>query len=102
MSIVFKNNFYHQYDMTSLSGSFYNLFKDCTGLIDASKLCLPATTIKSYGYMFYGCTNLVYSPIVLPATTIAISDAYTYMFYNCTSLLTTPEICATEFTAGSS
>ena len=65
---------------------FSNLFRDCTNLIDASNLILPATTLVNYCYeeMFYGCTSLVKAP-ELPATTLTIG-CYQYMFYGCTML----------------
>ena len=75
--------------------TFYNLFKNCTNIVDASKLVLPSTILKNYCYdhMFYGCTSLTTAP-ELPATTLA-SDCYEYMFYGCTSLTTAPELPAT-------
>ena len=67
-----------------------NLFKNCTGLIDASGLILPATTLTSKCYlsMFEGCTSLISAP-ELPATTLA-TECYHYMFRGCTSLTTAP------------
>ena len=74
---------------------FYHLFDNCTGLIDASKLLLPATTLTAscYGYMFKGCTNLTAAP-KLPAT-ILTNKCYISMFEGCTSLTTAPELPAT-------
>ena len=75
--------------------TFYCMFSDCTGLTDASKLLLPATTLaySCYEYMFAGCTSLVTAP-ELPATTLA-ENCYDTMFYNCTSLTTAPALPAT-------
>lgn len=75
---------------------FYHLFDNCTGLIDASKLLLPATTLTNYcySYMFNNCTGLTGAPTILPATTLK-SNCYGYMFKGCTSLTTTPELSAT-------
>ena len=75
--------------------TFYNLFRECTGLTDASNLVLSTTTLVNncYSNMFYGCTSLTTAP-ALPATTLA-SSCYSSMFYNCNSLTTAPELPAT-------
>lgn len=74
---------------------FFKLFANCTNIVDASKLLLPAATLtmECYRSMFYGCTSLVNAP-VLPATTLAV-DCYKDMFRNCTSLTAAPELPAT-------
>ena len=104
---------------------FSKLFENCTYLVDASNLVLPATTLVNYCYhrMFYGCTSLTKAPKLpattltnncyyemfrdctslttapeLPATTLAM-DCYQYMFYGCTSLITAPELPATTLAA---
>ena len=81
---------------TASSEAFPNMFKDCTGLTDASQLMLPATTVGNMSYydMFYNCTSLTAAP-ELPATTIA-QQCYQSMFYNCTSLTAAPELPATD------
>lgn len=64
---------------------FKNLFKNCTTLIDASELSLPKITQKScYEGMFYGCTSLTTSPILISKT--ITEDCYKDMFYGCSSL----------------
>ena len=78
-------------DTTTLStGSFFALFKNCTGLKSAEDLLLPATTLTQscYAEMFYGCTGLTTAP-ALPATTLYHS-CYNSMFNGCTSLTTAP------------
>ena len=93
MSLLNKENFDK---LTSVpSSSFNGLFSNCTGLTDASKLLLPATTLAKscYENMFYNCTSLTKTP-ELPATTLA-NRCYRYMFYNCTSLTTASELPAT-------
>ena len=62
------------------------LFRYCTGLIDASKLILPATILKErcYADMFRDCTNLVISP-ELPAINFAFR-CHADMFHACTNL----------------
>ena len=59
---------------------------NCTGLTNADKLVLPATTLADYCYrqMFYGCTSLTSAP-EFPATTLA-DYCYDSMFYGCTNL----------------
>lgn len=78
--------------------AFAKLFSFCPGLVDASNLVLPATTLtfRCYIGMFYGCTSLTTAP-ELPATTLA-STCYTGMFRGCTSLTTSPELPATTLT----
>lgn len=76
--------------------AFANLFTNCVGLVDASNLRLPATTLSSncYEQMFAGCTSLTMPPMMLPATTLNIS-CYSSMFKNCTALTNVPVILAT-------
>lgn len=80
-------------------GCFESVFSGC-GIVDASLLELPATTLNDECYcdMFSDCTSLVAAP-ALPATTLA-RDCYQYMFAGCTSLLETPELPATELVRG--
>ena len=98
-----KGNIMSLIDSTNFSGlttlesayTFSYLFYGCTGLTDASKLILPATTLAAVCYynMFQGCTSLTTTP-ELPATTLA-QRCYDGMFYGCTSLTTAPELPAT-------
>ncbi len=85
----------------SLEGAafaFYDLFKDCTGLMSAPEL--PATELASscYSIMFSGCTGLTSAP-ELPATTLD-GACYSFMFSGCTGLTSAPELPATTL-AGS-
>ena len=77
------------------TSAFTGLFQLCTGLTDASKLLLPATTLANccYSSMFSGCTSLTTTP-ELPATTLA-DNCYYQMFYGCSSLTTAPSLPAT-------
>ena len=94
MSLINPTNFS---TLTTLESNytFYILFAACTGLTDASKLLLPATTLTEscYNGMFEDCTSLTTAP-QLPATTLA-QICYCSMFYGCTSLTTAPELPAT-------
>lgn len=78
------------------SGLFQYLFYNCSTIVDASRLELPATTLADdcYGYMFSGCTSLVNAP-ELPAKTLA-DYCYSSMFEYCTSLINAPELPAEE------
>ena len=76
------------------SGLFQYLFYNCSTIVDASRLELPAMTLAEdcYRYMFSGCSSLTTAP-ELPATTLAKS-CYTNMFEGCTSLTTARELPA--------
>ena len=97
MSIVYGENFA---DQTILKDSILvGAFSDCTGLVNAENLILPAlsfTTSANYPYMemFKGCTNLIKGPKLLPATAL-VKNCYERMFQGCTSLATAPELPAT-------
>ena len=96
MSLVDSENFVTAVTLdTTKTYTFAALFQKCTGLTDASKLMLPATTLANSCYynMFQGCSSLMATP-ELPATTLADS-CYSSMFDNCISLTTPPELPAT-------
>ena len=96
MSLIYGDNFKNKRTFPSnSSNNFYGLFKNCTTLISAKNIILPATTLTEGGYrdMFMGCSSLNEAP-VLPATTLA-KNSYNAMFQDCTSLLTAPELPAT-------
>ena len=82
------------------SGLFQYLFYNCSTIVDASRLELPAMTLAEdcYRYMFSGCSSLTTAP-ELPATTLAKS-CYTNMFEGCTSLTTARELPATTLATG--
>ena len=75
--------------------AFVDLFANCTKLISASDLKLPATTLanRCYCSMFEGCSNLKIAP-ELPATTLADS-CYRSMFEGCSNLKIAPKLPAT-------
>ena len=74
---------------------FARLFYQCSGLISAENLVLPASTLTNNCYegLFYNCTSLKKAP-VLPAESMA-DYCYRYMFYGCTSLESAPKLPAT-------
>lgn len=96
MSLLFGDNFRGQ---TSLSGkdyAFTSLFSGCSGLINAERLALPATTLslECYAHMFSGCINLTkVSENLLPATALT-NYCYQRMFRSCYSLTTVLELPA--------
>ena len=71
-------------------------FHECTNLINAQNLVLPANVlhIDCYEYMFTGCTKLISAPKELPAKVLA-SYCYAHMFSGCTSLINAPKLPAT-------
>lgn len=89
---------------------FHEFFKDISSLVSAKNLVLPATTLKTVSYtaMFENCTNLRYSPLILPADYGSYYDSesilngrgaypvtlgdYERMFSGCTNLITCPII----------
>ena len=97
MSLIDSSNFATATTLTT-SYTFYNLFRNCTGLTSAEKLVLPATTLANYCYekMFFYCPNLTAVP-ELPATTLA-NYCYDEMFSDCKNLTTAPELPATVLT----
>ena len=93
MSLIYGDDFKNKLTISS-NNTFANLFKNCTKLVSAENLILPATTLKNfcYYYMFAGCTSLTVAP-ELPATTLA-QYCYGSMFQGCTSLATAPALPA--------
>lgn len=78
-----------------------NLFYKQTALRSAKDLGFEAKSMSDnnsvYSGMFNGCTNLLYAPKVLPATTLTL-NCYRGMFRNCSSLVNAPELPATTLT----
>lgn len=93
MSLVSGDNF----KSSSLSSTyvFERLFFQCSGLISAENLVLPASTLTSncYDGLFYNCSSLKKAP-ALPAKTLA-EYCYRYMFFGCSSLESAPKLPAT-------
>ena len=99
MSLIYGDDFKNKLTISS-TYAFYGLFKDCTNLVSAKNLVLPATTLANgcYQNMFNKCTSLTTAP-ELPATVLA-SNCYQYMFGGCTSLTTAPALPATTLAGG--
>ena len=94
MSLIYGDDFKNKLTI-SRDNTFANLFKNCTKLVSAENLILPATALATWCYasMFYGCTSLTTAP-ALPATTLK-NYCYYQMFSKCTSLKTAPALPAT-------
>lgn len=94
MSLIYGDNFIGQTTLRN-TRQFASLLWNCSGLISAEHLILPATTLTNlcYNSMLNSCPNLIKAP-ELPATTLAI-NCYGGIFKNCTSLTTAPELPAT-------
>lgn len=94
MSLINSTNFENLNTLTS-ERTFYSLFYNCSKLVSAENLLLPAMTLTRdcYGSMFVSCTSLTTAP-ALPATALA-DYCYAGMFHNCSSLTTAPELPAT-------
>ena len=96
MSLLWSNDYEGRLSFSGTAGyQFLELFRGCTNLVDASELELPAisASIRSYGSMFSGCTNLESAPRILPAFNVG-ERAYNEMFYSCSKLTKAPEIQA--------
>ena len=95
MSMLFGDNAANNFSLAFKQYAFYNLFYNCTNIVNVDSNFLPATTLAEfcYNHMFDGCTSLTTAP-ELPATTLAFG-CYGYMFQNCSRLTTAPELPAT-------
>ena len=62
MSLIYGDDFKNKLAINDYA--FYGLFRDCTNLVSAENLILPATTLASYCYenMFQDCTSLTKAP----------------------------------------
>ena len=100
MSLYYGENCAGQTDLLGKNYTFSSLFADCTGLVSAETLQLPATTLADYCYssMFENCINLISAP-VLPATSLA-ECCYGSMFEDCISLVSAPALPATTLKEG--
>ena len=94
-SMLFGDSAKNNRSLSSKPYAFYQLFKNCTTLVNCVSNPLNASELSDscYKSMFEGCINLKTAP-ELPATTLA-DNCYCRMFYGCTSLTTAPELPAT-------
>ena len=101
MSLYYGDDFKDKVDLTGKPYAFRRLFQNNGNIIDASNLCLPATTLSESCYRnFFNCpgsvgvSNLLYAPKILPAMTLTDS-CYNTFFQNCWKLKTAPKLPAT-------
>ena len=97
MSLLFGDNFEDKTDLTGYDYVFCRLFEFCEGIVDASELQLPATTLAPGCYlsMFSYCYSMKKAP-TLPAA-ILVYNCYAQMFYN--SKLNYIKMLATDISA---
>lgn len=104
MSLINSTNFSTLTAFTEGSTNHFDrMFQNCTGLISAENLVLPAVRLgqETYFAMFQGCTSLTTAPKQIGAenTTWMFTSTYNYtcrsMFSGCTSLTTAPALPAT-------
>ena len=95
MSLISGDTFANANVLTA-NYALSRLFWQCSTLISAENLIMPATTLTNncYQNMFYGCGGLTTALSVLPATTLA-DNCYSNMFAYCTGLTETPQLPAT-------
>ena len=95
-SLLFGDNAATNYSLAEYSYAFYKLFYNCTSVVNVSSTFLPAMAVSSYcyGYMFYGCSNLIDAPN-LPSLTLS-GSCYYYMYYGCSSMTNPGEVSATS------
>lgn len=90
---------------TDLPRNCYNsMFSGCTALRTAPEIMAgeDATVGQAACYnMFTDCTNLIQAPSVLRPRTINVNQVYYNMFLNCTSLQRGPDVWATTIKSGS-
>ena len=96
MSLYYGDDFIDKNDLTYKTYAFSKLFYNCSKLINAENLILPATKLvdSCYENMFNECQNLLTVP-ELPATSLA-DRCYVNMFSSCYSLTTAPDLPATK------
>ena len=94
MSLIYGDDFKNNSTISS-TYALVGIFRECTNLVSAENLILPATTLAMGCYcgMFKDCTRLTTAP-ELPATTLT-DYCYSNMFEGCKSLTTAPELPAT-------
>ena len=97
MSLFYGVNFQDNTEFDSnYSAHCVGMFYGFKGLVDASKLIMPAKTLTkwSYGHMFQSSQQLKYPPII-EMNDIQAASACKYMFYGCSALLETPKLYPT-------
>lgn len=97
MCLLYGDNFKNKKTIPT-AYVFTNLFNSAK-VKDASKLLLPATTLKTGCYLNFFLGSTITTPPTLPATTLTAS-CYEGMFANCASLTTAPSLPSTSLATG--
>ena len=94
MSILNGDNFENSSLDSSVEYHFSGLFGKNTNLINASGLTLPSIIVyqNTYNDLFRDCSNMVSSPLELPATTLSGDTCYVRMFQGCSAMTTTVSV----------
>lgn len=88
--VTILDSYYQSIGLTKApTGLFNNLFRDCTGLTDASNLILPDGTAS---FIYYGfmreCMSMTEGPKLITQNISGNCGAYQEFFYYCNSLET--------------
>ena len=93
LSIIYSGmEYWYKETNTSTESTFEGLFKNCTQLVDASKLVIPITMMQRNDFkeMFYGCSNLETGPKELYFEDVVDYGCYD-MFNGCSKMITSPK-----------
>lgn len=86
---LFVGDNYKSPDLTSFV--FNNLFKDLKGLQLDNSFTLGNIKNKTFGGMFYGCTNITNIPVNIFSEVTFTENSCDGMFYGCTNITNIPE-----------
>lgn len=75
------------------SGGTIAMFKGCKSLVECPEFSFEKVGPSACREMFMNCYELINTPKILPATTLA-DNCYTAMFYNCYKIRFAPELPA--------
>lgn len=100
LSLLYGSEFETQTDFNTYIWAFDALFKECSGLVDASGLVMAGESLptRCYRQLFNGCTRLTKAPVLM-ATELS-TNCYLGMFQYCTSLVDAPQLIAKTLVQG--
>ena len=100
LSLLYGDNFEEQTDFATYTWAFDALFKNCSGLVDASGLVMDGIALptRCYRQLFNGCTRLTKAPVLMAE--ILSVNCYLGMFAECTSLVDAPALIAKTMVQG--
>lgn len=98
MSMIYGEDYIGKLSI-SKEKQFEGLFYNCSQIINAGKLVLPATSTsyRPYRYMFSGCTNMEVAPEIHLYSWH--QEAGFYMFKDCKRLIKTPKIRVSAYSS---